>query len=88
VVDIVAGESRAVLRDALSGVATRRRDDGILELVGNPPPELAAPLVRALARVEAELRADDEARGEPPRDGGRLHADAFMALLLRVTAGS
>jgi hypothetical protein len=88
VVDIVAGESRAVLRDALAGVATRRGADGILELVGHPPPELAAALVRALARVEAELRADDEARGDPPREGGRLHADAFMALLLRVTAGS
>lgn len=85
---MVAGESRAVLRDALAGMTTRRRPDGTLELVGDPPPELAAPLLRALARVEAELRADDERRGAEPRTGGRLHADALMALLLRVTADS
>ncbi len=84
--DVVAGESRAVLRDALAAVTTRRRADGILELVGDPPPELAVPLVRALARVAAELRADDESRGVPLRADGRLHADALMALILRVTA--
>ncbi|MDL5156993.1 hypothetical protein [Actinomycetospora termitidis] len=64
---------------------TRRRDDGDLELTGDIAPELAESLLRALARVSDELRADDEARGAEPRSGGRLQADAFVALLLRVT---
>lgn len=42
-------------------------------------------LLRAMARVSDELRADDTRRGEEPRSGGRLQADAFLALLLRVT---
>jgi len=83
--DLVAGEARAVLRDALSHLTTRDDEDGALELVGDVPPDLAAPLVRALRRVAAELRADDERRGVAPRRGGRLNADAFMALFLRVT---
>ena len=35
--------------------------------------------------VGAELVADDERRGVEERSGARLQADAFVALLLRVT---
>ena len=83
--DLVAGESRKVLREALAHLSTERHDDGSLELVGEVPPDLADPLVRALERVADELQDDDVRRGERPRSGGRLHADAFVALLLRVT---
>ncbi|MHC1560079.1 hypothetical protein ACR9E3_14075 [Actinomycetospora sp. C-140] len=83
--DLVAGEPRRVLRRALSHLSTQRRDDGSLELLGDVPPELADPLVRAMGRIGEELAADDERRGEVPRSGGRLQADAFLALLLRVT---
>jgi hypothetical protein len=83
--DLVAGEPRRVLRRALAHLRTQRQDDGTLELLGEVPPELADPLMRALERVADELSADDERRGEVPRSGGRLHADAFVALLLRVT---
>ncbi|MDD7940408.1 hypothetical protein PHK61_18440 [Actinomycetospora lutea] len=83
--DLVAGEPRRVLRRALAHLSTQRRDDGSLELLGEVPPDLADPLMRALDRVAGELVADDERRGEVPRRGGRLHADAFVALLLRVT---
>lgn len=83
--DLVAGESRRVLRTALAQLSTQRRDDGSLELLGEVPPELADPLVRAVRRVADELVAEDERRGEVPRSGGRLNADAFVALLLRVT---
>lgn len=83
--DLVAGEPRRVLRRALAHLSTQRRDDGSLELLGDVPPELADPLLRAMSRVTEELAADDERRGGVPRSGGRLHADAFVALLLRVT---
>ncbi|GAA4787417.1 hypothetical protein GCM10023200_22030 [Actinomycetospora chlora] len=83
--DLVAGESRRELRRALSHLRTQRQDDGTLELLGEVPPGLADPLMRALERVADELAADDERRGEVPRSGGRLNADAFVALLLRVT---
>jgi hypothetical protein len=83
--DLVAGESRAVLRRALAHLSTQRRDDRSLELLGDVPPDLAEPLVRAMSRIREELQADDGRRGEVPRSGGRLDADAFVALLLRVT---
>jgi hypothetical protein len=74
-----------VLRDALAAVRTRRRDDGHLELTGDIAPELAEPLLRAMERLGAELVDDDERRGADVRTGARLQADAFVALLLRVT---
>lgn len=83
--DLVAGEPRKLLRRALAHLSTQRRDDGSLELLGDVPPDLADPLVRAMGRVTEELRTDDERRGAEPRSGGRLQADAFVALLLRVT---
>ncbi|WP_433036450.1 hypothetical protein [Actinomycetospora sp. CA-053990] len=83
--DLVAGEPRSVLREALAHMSTHRHEDGSLELVGEVPPELSDPLVRALETVADELRADDERRGVRPRSGGHLHADALIALLLRVT---
>jgi len=83
--ELVAGEPRNVLREAFAHMSTTRHEDGSLELVGDVPPELAEPLVRALERVADELRADDAGRGVVPRSGGRLHADALIALLLRVT---
>ena len=83
--DLIAGEPRAVLREALASIHTERRADGDLEINGEVPPDLAEPLIRALDRVAQELRDDDERRGAEARDGGRLQADAFVALLLRVT---
>lgn len=83
--DLVAGEPRAVLRDALASIRTERLPDGTLDLSGDISAELAQPLLRALERVAAELVADDERRGAEVRAGGRLQADAFVALLLRVT---
>ena len=83
--DLVAGEPRATLREALASIRTERRADGDLEISGDVPPDLAEPLMRALERVAQELRDDDERRGVEVRDGGRLQADAFVALLLRVT---
>jgi len=83
--DLVAGEPRALLRDALASIRTDRLPDGSLDLSGDIPAELAQPLLRALDRVSAELTADDERRGGEVRAGGRLQADAFVALLLRVT---
>jgi hypothetical protein len=83
--DLVAGEPRATLREALASIRTLRRPDGSLDLAGDIPAELAQPLLRALDRVAAELTADDERRGGEVRAGGRLQADAFVALLLRVT---
>ena len=83
--DLVAGEPRGTLREALAHLSTHRHDDGSLELVGEVPPELSDPLVRALETVADELRAGDERRGVRPRSGGHLHADALIALLLRVT---
>ncbi|CAA9282654.1 MAG: hypothetical protein AVDCRST_MAG54-3747 [uncultured Actinomycetospora sp.] len=83
--DLVAGEPRGTLREALAHLSTHRHDDGSLELVGEVPSELSDVLARALEHVADELRADDEARGVRPRSGGHLHADALIALLLRVT---
>jgi hypothetical protein len=83
--DLVAGEPRATLREALASIQTQRRADGDLEISGEIAPEVAEPLIRALDRVARELRDDDERRGAEVRDGGRLQADAFVALLLRVT---
>ena len=83
--DLVAGEPRAVLREALASIRTERLPDGSLDLAGEISAELAEPLVRALERVAQELRDDDERRGVEARAGGRLQADAFVALLLRVT---
>ena len=82
--DLVAGEPRAVLREALLGIATQRRADGSLELAGELPPRLGDPFARALERVADELHADDVRRGGEVREGGQLQAAAFMALLLRV----
>ena len=82
--DLVAGEPRALLREALLSISTQRRSDGDLELGGELPPRLGDPFVRALERVADELHADDVRRGGEVREGGHLHAAAFMALLLRV----
>ena len=41
-----------------------------------------------MERIGAELVADDERRGADVRTGARLQADAFVALLLRVTDSS
>jgi hypothetical protein len=83
--DLVAGEPRATLREALASIRTERLADGSLDLSGDIAAELAESLLRALDRVAAELVADDERRGGEVRAGGRLQADAFVALLLRVT---
>ena len=84
--DLVAGEPRATLRDALAehphrAAARTARSTS----PATSPAQLAQPLLRALDRVSAELVADDERRGGEVRAGGRLQADAFVALLLRVT---
>lgn len=85
--DLVMGEPRGVLREAMLGLATRRRrtPGGGLEFEGEIPKHLADPFVRALDRVGDEIQADDRRRGGAVREGPVLHAAAFMALLLRVT---
>lgn len=87
--DLVEGEPRGVLREALLGLTTQRSDlpGGGLRLSGEIPPHLADPLMRALDRVSAEIQADDRCRGAAVRDGAQLQAAAFLALLLRVTDG-
>ena len=77
-----------MLREALASIRTQRRPDGSLDLAGDIAAEHAEPLLRALGRVSDELAADDERRGVEVRSGGRLQADAFVALLLRVTDSS
>lgn len=82
--DLVMGESRALLREALLSVRTERRVGGGLSLEGEIPAHLADPFVRALERTCDELADDDRRQGGRVRTGGELRAAAFMALLLRV----
>jgi hypothetical protein len=82
--DLVMGESRSLLREALLSIRTERRPDGTLSLEGELPARLADPFQRALERTCDELAEDDRRRGVPVREGGRLRAAALMALLLRV----
>lgn len=82
--DLVAGESRSVLREALTRLSTRRRADGGVEVNGELPAELGDPVERALGRLVEELRRHDERRGGPVRSERQLWPDAFMALVLRV----
>lgn len=56
--------------------------------MGDLPPALAGPFARAHRRVADELAADDAAAGREVRAGGRLDADALVALLLRITDAS
>ena len=84
---VVAGEDRGVLREAALCIRTRDAPDGSLELEGEVPPHLARPFVRAHRRVADGLAADDAAAGREVRFGGRLDADALVALLLRITDG-
>lgn len=83
--DLVMGEPRALLREAFLSMPTRRTPGGGIEGEFELPPRLAGPFVRALERTCDELADDDRRRGGPVREGQELHADAFVALLLRAT---
>lgn len=82
--DLVMGEPRALLREAILTTRTRRRDDGAIELQGEIPAELGDPFLRALERTCDEIAEGDRRRGARVREGGELRAAAFMALTLRV----
>ena len=84
--DLVAGERRDELIDALVQAELAPESDGVVRLSMNMPAN--CPLIRALMRVEAELMlmdAEAMARGRfEPRTNDQRRADAFMALALRA----
>jgi len=84
--DLVAGERRDELLDALVEAQLSPAGDGVVRLSMHLPTN--CPLIRALMRVEAELilmDADAMARGRfEPRTSDQRRADAFMALALRA----
>ena len=85
---MVAGESAALLVEAFSHIELGPVQNGMHRVSGVFEPRLAAPLIRALMRVEAELLLGDadlvsehehQLRTQPQRA-----ADALIALVLRV----
>jgi hypothetical protein len=84
-----AGESATSIRRALSQMKYRVGRDGMWHIDGVFQPAVAAPLFRALTRIEAELLLHDAdhisaAQLEPPRTVERRRADALVALAVRV----
>lgn len=84
----VAGESTTDLLRAFGEIEMSEEHDGRVELEADLAPDVGAPFMRALLRVEAELLladADgllDDAR--PLRTPDQRRADAFVALTQRV----
>ena len=86
----IAGEPVAALMPAIVALhdAVVLGDDGMARTQDRLPPEVAAPLRRALLRVEAELLKrdagvwDDLARSRSPEE---RRTDAFVLLMQRVT---
>lgn len=86
---LVAGEPARALARALIECKTETMDDGWVHLDLELDGVVAAPLARALMRVEAELLVKDAAeispaRLIPDRTPAQRRADAFVALVLRV----
>jgi hypothetical protein len=86
---LVAGETVISLFDALKGGKQWMSDDGMGHVKLELDPAVAAPLARALIRVEAELLLED-ADGIskdnlfPPRTARQRRADALMALVRKL----
>jgi hypothetical protein len=85
---VVAGESASLLVEAFSHIEFGPLRHGMHRVSGTLEPRLAAPFIRALMRVEAEMLLGDadlvsehehELRTQPQRA-----ADALVALVLRV----
>ena len=85
----VAGELADDLMRALAQVTTRTHADGSVSLEARLEPKVAAPLWRALTRVEAELLVEDADQvradnGEDLRTAARRRADALLELTRRL----
>lgn len=89
---LIAGEPVDVLIEALQQVELQPTRNGMSSMSMRLAPRLAAPFLRALMRVEAELLLDDADRLATEDQEDRSHeqraADAFVALALRVSGAS
>lgn len=86
---LVAGEPANALARALIECQTETTVDGRVHVDLQLAGVMAAPLARALLRVEAELLVHDAAKISPvalvpDRSAAQRRADAFVALVLRV----
>ncbi len=85
----VAGEHATSLLHALLQAKIKPEPDGMWLFDLRLQPPQAAPLFRALMRVEAELLVQDadsisDAHLEPPRTDDQRRVDAFVALAMRI----
>jgi hypothetical protein len=86
----VAGEPIDTLLQALLKFQWSTPTDGMMHFKVKLEPELAVPFNRALMRVDAELLLQDADQLTPEnardlRTDDQRHADALVALALRVT---
>ena len=89
----MAGEPVDKLLQALLLFRFRPGKDGMMHFKVKLEPELAVPFNRALMRVDAELLLDDADHltadnAKDLRTDTQRHADAVVALALRVTAAA
>ena len=84
--DLIVGESRDLLLQAVLLLRFRRNRVGLYDVSGTLPAVLAEPFIRALDRVEEELEAIDRegADGAMDRTPRQRRADAFVDLIDRV----
>lgn len=83
----VAGEQIEDLARALCQMAIRPEPDGMTTFCADWAAEVAAPVLRALLRIEAELmleEADAHAPGAPLRTSEQRAVDAFVELAQRL----
>jgi hypothetical protein len=85
----VAGESLIDLALALRELKPTRESDGWVQIQGEVPVEIGAPLWRALMRIEAELLSEDADRVDPEngleiRSHDERGYDAFVELIRRL----
>ena len=85
----VAGEPLSQLLRALPYFNVRKVDERCSELSAEMPDEVANPFLRALDRVEEELRALDHHLARltgrtPPREDGQRGMDALVILVHRI----
>ncbi|WP_405490294.1 DUF222 domain-containing protein [Nocardia sp. NBC_00511] len=86
---LIGGESRKLLMRAVARMSMTTDSDGWGRLSGALPADLMVPFARALLRIEAELLLHDAdeftAQDGEPRTQDERRADAFTALLLRLS---